>query len=138
MGPQFPVHRAAVAVQAAPPRGPPPGDALSLAALAAANPRPSEATLRTREKIGLGELLLTLSSAGWRRAGLSRHKWRFIASAVKSLLKTGDRFSPSRVSDSPRRHLLNPLIFLRLSPHTDPSRRHPVPGRRGCVGLQPD
>ena len=60
MGKLFPVHSPGVEVFAASPRPPPLGDALSLAALAPANPRPSEATLRTREKIGLGETSLSL------------------------------------------------------------------------------
>ena len=52
----FPVHSPGVEVFAIQPKPPPIGDALSLAQLAqAVNHRPSEATLRTREKIGLGK-----------------------------------------------------------------------------------
>ena len=55
MGRLFPVHTPGVEVFAIQPKPPPIGDALSLAQLAqGANHRPSEATLRTREKIGLG------------------------------------------------------------------------------------
>ena len=50
-----PVFSPGVEVFAVQPKPPPIGDALSLAQLAqGANHRPSEATLRTREKIGLG------------------------------------------------------------------------------------
>ena len=55
MGQLFPVHSPGVEVFSLAPRPPPLGDALSLAALAQDNSRPSESTLRTREKIGLGE-----------------------------------------------------------------------------------
>ena len=52
----FPVFTSGVEVFAVQPKPPPIGDALSLAELAqTANHRPSEATLRTREKIGLGK-----------------------------------------------------------------------------------
>jgi len=53
-----PVFSPGVEVFAVQPKPPPIGDALSLAQLAqGANHRPSEATLRTREKIGLGLIL---------------------------------------------------------------------------------
>jgi len=65
VGKLFPVHSSGVEVFAASPRPPPLGDALSLAALAPANPRPSEATLRTREKIGLGIILSKDDSGVW-------------------------------------------------------------------------
>ena len=55
MGQLFPVHSPGVEVFSLAPRPPPLGDALSLAALAQDNSRPSDSTLRTREKIGLGE-----------------------------------------------------------------------------------
>merc|ERR1711936_765569 len=58
VGSLFPVHSPGVEVFAIQPKPPPIGDALSLAQLAqAVNHRPSEATLRTREKIGLGLIL---------------------------------------------------------------------------------
>jgi len=58
VGRLFPVHTSGVEVFAIQPKPPPIGDALSLSQLAqAANHRPSEATLRTREKIGLGLIL---------------------------------------------------------------------------------
>jgi len=58
VGRLFPVHTSGVEVFAIQPKPPPIGDALSLSQLAqAASHRPSEATLRTREKIGLGLIL---------------------------------------------------------------------------------
>ena len=55
MGRLSPVFSPGVEVFAVQPKPPPIGDALSLAQLAqGANHRPSEATLRTREKIGQG------------------------------------------------------------------------------------
>ena len=55
VGQLFPVHSPGVEVFSLAPRPPPLGDALSLAALAQDNSCPSDSTLRTREKIGLGE-----------------------------------------------------------------------------------
>jgi len=57
VGRLFPVHTPGVEVFAVQPKPPPIGDALSLAQLAPANHKPSESTLRTREKIGLGLIL---------------------------------------------------------------------------------
>ena len=55
VGRLFPVTSPLAEVFCHLPRPGPKGDALCLATIAAGNTRPSEATLRTRDKIGLGE-----------------------------------------------------------------------------------